>query len=117
MNDASAQQVGIDKMLAALEEIDHRLDIPLIRQPRPPTPPAPPPNGGNGESPHNGGMEARVAKLEAAMEFVQRDLGDIKTDIREIKRDARGDFRLLFGALITVALGLAGMMAKGFGWV
>ncbi len=31
-------------------------------------------------------------------------------------RDREFDFRLLFGALIAVALGLAGMMAKGFGW-
>lgn len=26
------------------------------------------------------------------------------------------DFRILFGALITVALGLAGLMGKGFHW-
>ncbi len=26
------------------------------------------------------------------------------------------DFRLLFGALITLALGMTGMMAKGFHW-
>lgn len=72
---------------------------------------------GGGQPPYDGGMEARVAKLEAAMEYVQRDLGEIKTDIREIKRDARTDFRALFGALIVVALGLAGMMAKGFHWL
>lgn len=83
----------------------------------PPGPPSGPPPGGILTSPHNEPMESRVAKLEAAMEHVQRDLGEIKTDIREIKRDARGDFRLIFGALIAVALGLAGMMAKGFGWV
>mgnify|MGYP000722284598 FL=1 len=27
------------------------------------------------------------------------------------------DFRLIFGAIITVALGLAALMAKGFGWL
>jgi hypothetical protein len=31
-------------------------------------------------------------------------------------KDAREDFRILFGALIVVALGLAGLMAKGFRW-
>ncbi|VTU37121.1 hypothetical protein [Variovorax sp. PBL-E5] len=72
---------------------------------------------GGPQPPDNGDMEARVAKLEAAMEYVQRDLGEIKTDIREIKRDARTDFRALFGALIVVALGLAGIMAKGFHWL
>lgn len=65
----------------------------------------------------NGGMEARVAKLEAAMEHVQQDLGEIKLDIREIKRDARTDFRVLFGAIIALGIGLAGLMAKGFQWL
>lgn len=71
----------------------------------------------SGEPPYDSGMEARVAKLEASMEFVQRDIAEIKSDIREIKRDARGDFRLLFGAIISMGLGLAGLMAKGFGWL
>lgn len=62
-------------------------------------------------------MEARVAKLEAIAENIQRDLGDIKADVREQRRDVRGDFRLTFGAIITVALGLAALMAKGFGWI
>lgn len=73
-----------------------------------------PPSGGG---PTLDGMEARVAKLEAIAENVQRELGDIKAEVREQRRDARGDFRLTFGAIITVALGLAALMAKGFGWV
>ena len=60
---------------------------------------------------------ARVAKLEASMEFIQREIGEIKTDVRQIKDHARTDFRTLFGALIAVALGLAGLMAKGFHWL
>lgn len=72
-----------------------------------------PPGGGNGEPP----LEARIAKLESTTEFIQRDMTEIKTDIREIKRDMRTDFRLVFGALITVALGLTAVMAKGFGWL
>lgn len=71
--------------------------------------------GGGG--PHDPGMEARVSKLEAHIEHIQDDINEIKSDIREIKRDARTDFRLLFGALIFVALGLAGLMARGFHWV
>jgi len=71
-------------------------------------------NGGGGTF---DGMEARVAKLEAAVEHIQKDVTEIKVDIREIKRDARNDFRLLFGSLIVTTLGLAGLMAKGFGWV
>lgn len=71
----------------------------------------------SGGGPNDPGMEARVAKLEAHIEHIQGDINEIKTDIREIKRDARTDFRLLFGALIFVALGLAGLMAKGFHWI
>ncbi|PPE57085.1 hypothetical protein [Pectobacterium brasiliense] len=62
-------------------------------------------------------LEARVAKLESDVDNIKTMVKDIKDDVREIKRDARGDFRLLFGALIAVALGLAGIMAKGFGWL
>lgn len=65
-------------------------------------------------------LEARVAKLEATMELVQRDVAELKVDVRELRKDITGirttDFRLLFGAIITVALGLAGLMAKGFHW-
>ena len=76
---------------------------------------APRSSGGGGST-----LEARVAKLEATMEFVQRDVAELKADVREIRKDIVGirttDFRILFGAIITVALGLAGLMAKGFHW-
>ncbi len=62
-------------------------------------------------------MEARVAKLESDMEYVKRDISDVKYDVREIRRDMRSDFRILFGAIIATALGLASLMAKGFGWL
>jgi hypothetical protein len=48
---------------------------------------------------------------------MQCDIGEIKTEIREMRIDARTDFRLTFGVLIATALGLAGIMAKGFGWI
>lgn len=73
-----------------------------------------------GAPPYDGAMEARVAKLEATMEFVQRDVAELKADVRELRKDITGirttDFRILFGAIITVAIGLAGLMAKGFHW-
>ena len=70
--------------------------------------------GGGGD---NGGMEARIAKLEATMAHIESSMVEIKADLREMKRDARTDFRLHFGALIASTLGLAGLMAKGFGWL
>ena len=72
---------------------------------------------GGGDPPHDGGMEARVAKLEATIEHIQEGVRDIKGDLRSIRDHARTDFRLLFGALITVALGLAALMAHGFKWI
>jgi len=77
----------------------------------------PRPVAGGGGGPQDPGVEARVAKLEAHIAHIQHDLGEIKSDIREIRRDARTDFRLMFGAVIFVALGLAGLMAKGFHWI
>jgi len=62
-------------------------------------------------------MEARVAKLESTCEHILRELSEMKADIRELRSDTKQDFRVLFGAIIFVALGLAGVMARGFGWL
>jgi hypothetical protein len=62
-------------------------------------------------------MEARIAKLESDVEYIKRDIAEIKTDVKETRKDLKVDFRLLFGALIVAALGLAGLMAKGFHWI
>jgi len=63
------------------------------------------------------GMEARVAKLEAVLEHIGREMTDMKADIRTLRDNARTDSRVLFGAIIAVALGLAGLLAKGFHWL
>jgi hypothetical protein len=70
--------------------------------------------GGGGDN--SGWMEARVAALEIHVQHIREDLSEMKKDVRDLKSEARTDFRLIFGALITVALGLAAMMAKGFHW-
>ncbi|MGV0910339.1 hypothetical protein [Martelella sp. FOR1707] len=83
---------------------------------------------GGREPPGGDGMEARVAKLESDVSNIKDTLSDVKADIREmradlksetagLRADMRTDFRITFGALITVALGLAALMAKGFGWL
>jgi hypothetical protein len=71
------------------------------------------PSGPPGENP----LEPRVAKRETHIEYVRRDVGELHVDFREHRKETRTDFRLLFGALITTALGLAAMMGKGFGWL
>lgn len=68
--------------------------------------------GGN-----NGGMEARVAKLEAHVEHIQTDIKDVKSDVRELRKTVDSDFKILAGMIITGVIGLAGLMAKGFGWL
>jgi hypothetical protein len=70
--------------------------------------------GGGGTS---DGMEPRVAKLEAAVEHIQKDISEIKTDIRGLRDMQWSHFLILFGAIIFVALGLAGLMARGFKWL
>lgn len=55
------------------------------------------------------GMDGWQASVEAR-------LGELKTEMSGLRTEARGDFRLLFGAIIAAALGLAGLMAKGFHW-
>ncbi|MCA6972119.1 MULTISPECIES: hypothetical protein [Pectobacterium] len=73
---------------------------------------------GSDSSGGGGGMlEARVGKVESDVEHIKNTMKDIKDDVREIKRDSRTDFRLLFGAIIAVALGLAGLIARGFHWL
>jgi hypothetical protein len=62
-------------------------------------------------------MEPRIAKLESDVTHIGVNIADIKTDIRDIKKNAETDFRVLFGALIFAVLGLAGLMAKGFHWL
>ena len=62
-------------------------------------------------------LEERVARLEATCEYILEELREIKADMREMRRDMVVDFRILFGAIIAVAVGLTGIMAKGFGWI
>src|SRR4051812_8015069 len=73
--------------------------------------------GGPGEGDGGGQLGARLAKVEACVEHIQSDLGEAKKDIRELRTDTQRDSRILFGAIIIVALGLASLMAKGFKWL
>ncbi|MBC7950298.1 MAG: hypothetical protein H7Z12_00570 [Rhodospirillaceae bacterium] len=62
-------------------------------------------------------MEARIAKLEASVGHVERDVSDLRAEARQLRGDMRQDFRITWGGLICVALGLAALMAKGFHWI
>lgn len=41
------------------------------------------PSGGDGGN--NGGMDGRIAKLEADMEYVKRDVSELRTDMRDVR--------------------------------
>jgi uncharacterized coiled-coil protein SlyX len=62
-------------------------------------------------------LEARVAKLEASVSHIESDISEIKVDIRELRSSDRSNFLIVFGGIITSTLGLAAIMAKGFGWL
>ena len=61
-------------------------------------------------------MDARIAKLESDVGHILRDISDMRADLKDIKKEARDDFRLLFGALIATTLALGGMIGHGFKW-
>lgn len=63
------------------------------------------------------GTEARIARIEAHVDHLREGLTELKAETREIKSDMKTDFRILFGAIITVAVGISGLLAKGFGWI
>ncbi|HXT28852.1 MAG TPA: hypothetical protein VN716_06225 [Vicinamibacterales bacterium] len=69
-------------------------------------------------------MDSRVARLEIRMEHVERDIAEIKTDIRSMQQTIDRlhdrmdkDFRITWAGIIALGIGLSGLMAKGFGWL
>lgn len=88
--------------------------------------------------PHDRQMDARVTVLEEIAATLKEAVGDFRQELRaqrtetmrrdddlrselvrrtDVLRDAQErDFRILFSATITISLGLAALMAKGFHW-
>lgn len=69
-------------------------------------------------------METRVARLEIRVEHIERDIAEMKIDARAMRQAIErlhdrmdSDFRITWAGLIATDLGLAGLMAKGFGWL
>jgi hypothetical protein len=76
--------------------------------------------GGGG----GGSVEARLAKIESDVDHIKLDIGEIKTNTKDLREDLRADFRWLLGlmiagfaALASLMVGLAGLMAKNFHWI
>jgi hypothetical protein len=69
-------------------------------------------------------LEPRVARLEVRMEHVERDIAEIKADMRSMRHTIDrlhdrmdSDFRITWAGIMALGLGLSGLMAKGFGWL
>jgi hypothetical protein len=69
-------------------------------------------------------MEARVARLEASVEHIERDIAEMKVDARSMRQSidqlrdrVEADFRITWAGVMALGLGLGGLMAKGFGWL
>src|SRR6185312_2567276 len=69
-------------------------------------------DGGAG-GPHDPFMEARVAKLEAAVEHIQRDIADIKIDMRDIRKLIHSNFIWMLGGFAATLA----VLAHGFHWL
>ena len=64
-------------------------------------------------------MDERLAKIESDVAVLKNDVAHIQGDVSELRTELRGvrqtqerDFRILFGAIISVALGLSVLMAR-----
>jgi peptidoglycan hydrolase CwlO-like protein len=60
------------------------------------------------------GFKSEMLGFKSEMRDFQQE---VRSEFRDVRHQARTDFRLLFGALIGVALGMAALMAKGFHWI
>jgi hypothetical protein len=93
-----------------------------------PPPPAPPQSShGDGAG---GDLPRRVERLEGKVDRMADDIGEIKVSLGKVNErlghmPTKADmgtslfkqYLAVFGALITSTLGLAAIMAKGFGWL
>ncbi len=63
------------------------------------------------------GLEQIAVSTKEVLTEIKADIREIRTEIRDIRQDQKSNFRIIFGALISVAIGLAGLMAHGFKWL
>ncbi len=85
--------------------------------------------------PDDPGVEARVAVLEQIAKDTRDSIADMRTEMRQgfagmrtemrdirtemvdLRRDARSDYRWLLGLMIGGLAALLGVMAHGFSWL
>ena len=62
-------------------------------------------------------VRVEIKDVRSEIKDVRGEIKDVRDEIRDVRKDMRSDFRLMFSALIMVALGLSSIMAKGFHWL
>lgn len=62
-------------------------------------------------------MESRIVRLETIVEATDKRLGLIESDVRSIRDKVDTNFHITWVGIIVAALGLAGLMARGFHWL
>ncbi len=70
--------------------------------------------GGGGGDMWQQSVETRLSELRGDIQGLRTEMSG---EFRSIRDRQDRDFRLLFGAVIATALGIAGLMARGFGWI
>jgi hypothetical protein len=60
--------------------------------------------------------EARMTKVECAVDELKKDISEIKHDVHEIRKDMRNDFRWTLGIFLGSTAGTLITMAHGFKW-
>lgn len=61
-------------------------------------------------------VETQLAVVDTKITVLEATTTRLDAAVVRLESNSRIDFRLTFGAIIATALGLAGMMAKGFHW-
>ncbi|WP_204161992.1 hypothetical protein [Erwinia amylovora] len=55
--------------------------------------------------------------IRALHQGINDEMSLFRQDMYRLQQHARTDFRLLFGALISLAIGMSGLVAKAFNWI
>ncbi len=70
--------------------------------------------GGGDDGMWQQSVETRLSELRGDVQGLRTE---VSAEFRSVRDRQERDFRLLFGAAIATALGIAGLMATGFGWI
>jgi hypothetical protein len=62
-------------------------------------------------------VSAIKQRLDSELPTIKSDIGDLKKDFKDLRGKVDTHFLILGGMIISTALGLAYLLAKGFHWL